>query len=159
MSRQWRAASAAALQEFCERPLGEVDLMVLMLDGIRLGDVVLVVGLGLDAQGHKHLLGLWQRDTENARAWQYFRASGEIDGINAGAKRMVPLGNSHSSGLPGFIATPERHSAGARMLGVDAGRGCWARMLGADLTPPRPPHNISPIRAALHFQRRAGQAR
>ena len=32
-----------------------------------------------------------------ARKWtrQYFRASGEIDGINAGAKRMVRLGNSH----------------------------------------------------------------
>ncbi len=37
-----------------------------MLDGIRFGDVVLVVGLGLDARGRKHLLGLWQGDTENA---------------------------------------------------------------------------------------------
>ena len=37
-----------------------------MLNGIRFGDVVLVVGLGLDAQGRKHLLGLWQGDTENA---------------------------------------------------------------------------------------------
>ena len=66
VSRQWRTASAAALQGLCERPLGELDLVVLMLDGIRLGDVVLVVGLGVDAQGGKHLLGLWQGDTENA---------------------------------------------------------------------------------------------
>ena len=66
VSRQWRAASAAALQGLCERPLGALDLVVLMLDGIRFGDVVLVVGLGLDAQGRKHVLGLWQGDTENA---------------------------------------------------------------------------------------------
>ncbi len=65
VSRQWRAASAATLQGLCERPLGELDLVVLMLDGIRFGDVVLAVGLGLDAQGRKHLLGLWQGDTEN----------------------------------------------------------------------------------------------
>ena len=43
---------------------------------------------------------------QEARAWQYFRASGKIDGINAGAKRMVRLGNSHTGVLPGFIATP-----------------------------------------------------
>ena len=51
------------------------------------------------------LLATTVHDT-STRAWQYFRASGEIDGINAGAKRMVPLANSRSSGMPGFIATP-----------------------------------------------------
>ena len=39
-------------------------------------------------------------------AWQYFRASGEIDDINAGVKRMVCPGNPPSGKLPGFIATP-----------------------------------------------------
>jgi hypothetical protein len=45
VSRQWRAASAAALQELCKRPVGALDPVVLVLDGIRFGDVVLVVGL------------------------------------------------------------------------------------------------------------------
>jgi hypothetical protein len=39
-------------------------------------------------------------------AWQYFRAGGEIDGINAGAKRMLGLGNSHRRGPPEKTATP-----------------------------------------------------
>ena len=39
-------------------------------------------------------------------AWQFFLAAGKIDGVNAVAKRMVGLGNSHRKGLPGFIATP-----------------------------------------------------
>ena len=40
------------------------------------------------------------------RAWQFFRAAGKIDGVNAIATRMVGLGNSHRRGLAGFIATP-----------------------------------------------------
>jgi hypothetical protein len=36
-------------------------------------------------------------------AGQYFRATGEIGGINAGAKRMLGLGNPHRGGPPGKI--------------------------------------------------------
>jgi putative transposase len=66
VSRQWRAASAEALRDLCERPLGELELAVLMLDGVRFGDILLVVALGIDAGGGKHVLGLWQGDTESA---------------------------------------------------------------------------------------------
>ena len=31
--------------------------------------------------------------------WNFLRAGGKIDGITAGAKRMVGLGNSHRRGL------------------------------------------------------------
>ena len=34
------------------------------------------------------------------------QAGGKIDGINAGDKRMVGLGDSHGRGFPGFMATP-----------------------------------------------------
>ena len=53
------------------------------------------------------------------RAWQYFRASGKIDGINAGAKRMVRLGNSHPNGPPGFVAAPPVDSLLAQLDGVN----------------------------------------
>lgn len=39
-------------------------------------------------------------------AWPYYRASCEIDGIIAGAKRTGRPGNSHPGNLSGFIATP-----------------------------------------------------
>jgi hypothetical protein len=39
-------------------------------------------------------------------AWQFFRAAGKIDRLNAVAKGIVGLENSHRIGLPGFIATP-----------------------------------------------------
>jgi transposase-like protein len=66
VSRQWKAASSAQLKEMLERKLDDLDLAVLMLDGISFHDYLLVVALGIDVGGHKQVLGLWPGATENA---------------------------------------------------------------------------------------------
>jgi len=66
VSRQWKAASSKQLQEMLERPLGELDLCVLFLDGKEFHDFTLIVAVGVDRQGRKHVLGLWSGATENA---------------------------------------------------------------------------------------------
>ena len=66
VSRQWKTASSAQLKEMLERKLDDLDLAVLMLDGISFHDYLLVVALGIDVDGHKHVLGLWPGATENA---------------------------------------------------------------------------------------------
>ena len=66
VSRQWKVASAAQLQQMLERKLDDLDLRVLMLDGISFHDYLLVVALGIDSGGYKHVLGLWPGATENA---------------------------------------------------------------------------------------------
>jgi putative transposase len=48
------------------RPLGDLRLAVLMLDGIELKGRCCVVALGIDSDGVKHPLGLWDGSTENA---------------------------------------------------------------------------------------------
>ena len=65
VSRQFVQASAKQLQELCERRLEELDLVALLIDGIHFGGQVLVVALGIDEGGVKHVLGLWQGATEN----------------------------------------------------------------------------------------------
>lgn len=65
VSREFVQASAAQLQELCERKLGELDLVALLIDGIAIGKQVLVVALGIASSGKKHVLGLWQGATEN----------------------------------------------------------------------------------------------
>ena len=65
VSREFVEASAAQLQELCERKLGELDLVALLIDGIEIGKQVLVVALGIESSGKKHVLGLWQGATEN----------------------------------------------------------------------------------------------
>jgi putative transposase len=65
VSRQFVAASAAQLKQLCEKKLGDLDLVALLIDGIHLGKQVLVVALGIETSGKKHVLGLWQGATEN----------------------------------------------------------------------------------------------
>jgi putative transposase len=65
VNRELVQASAARLQELCEKKLAGFDLVAIFIDGIRLGGQVLVVALGLEITGQKHVLGLWQGATEN----------------------------------------------------------------------------------------------
>jgi putative transposase len=65
VSRQFVQASAAQLKELCEKKLDGLDLVAILIDGIHLGQQVLVVALGIETSGKKHVLGLWQGATEN----------------------------------------------------------------------------------------------
>ena len=66
VSRQWKAASSGQLRQLMERSLRDLDLCVLFLDGKEFHDFTLIVALGVDREGHKHVLGLWPGATENA---------------------------------------------------------------------------------------------
>jgi putative transposase len=66
VSRQFVSRTRENLIELMSRPLGDVRLAVLMLDGIELKGHCCVVALGIDSDGVKHPLGLWDGSTENA---------------------------------------------------------------------------------------------
>ena len=61
VSRRLVAATRAQLEEFLSKPLEGVDLKVLMLVGLHFAEHVVLVALGIDADGRKHLLGLASR--------------------------------------------------------------------------------------------------
>src|SRR5690242_7684797 len=65
VSHQFVAASSNQLRALCERRLEDLNLVVLMFDGIHFGGQVLVVALGIAEGGEKHVLGVWQGATEN----------------------------------------------------------------------------------------------
>ncbi len=67
VSRRFVAATKKQMAEWLGRDLSAIDLVVLMIDGVYIGeDHVLLVALGIDAQGNKHLLGVREGATENA---------------------------------------------------------------------------------------------
>ena len=66
VSRHWKAASAGELKQLLDGPVGGLDLCVIMLDGKEFHDSTLIVALGVDSGGRKHVLGLWPGATENA---------------------------------------------------------------------------------------------
>jgi putative transposase len=64
VSRRFVARTAAKVEEFLSRPL-EADFPVVMIDGTGLGEHVLVAALGIDSEGHKHVLGVVEGSTES----------------------------------------------------------------------------------------------
>jgi putative transposase len=62
--RQFVAASSNQLRALCERRLEDLNLVLLMIEGIHFGGQVLVVALGIAESGRKHVLGVWQGATE-----------------------------------------------------------------------------------------------
>ncbi len=65
VSRRFVAATETALAELLAAPLGELDLVALMVDGVHFGDHLCVVALGIGIDGTKHPLGLVEGSTEN----------------------------------------------------------------------------------------------
>jgi putative transposase len=66
VSREFVSRTRENLVELMSRPLGDLRLTALMLDGIDLKGRCCVVALGIDTDGTKHPLGLWDGSTENA---------------------------------------------------------------------------------------------
>jgi putative transposase len=66
VSREFVSRTREHLLELMSRPLDDLRLAVLMLDGIELKGRCCVVALGIDTDGTKHPLGLWDGSTENA---------------------------------------------------------------------------------------------
>lgn len=67
VSRRFVQLSQEQLAQWLARPLGELDLAVVMIDGIHFRDRVILLVLGIDAQGNKHVLGLREGSTEATR--------------------------------------------------------------------------------------------
>ena len=67
VSRRFVQLSQEQLALWLARPIGELDLPVVMIDGIHFRDRVILLALGIDAQGNKHVLGLREGSTEATR--------------------------------------------------------------------------------------------
>ena len=67
ISREFVVASAAELEHLCERRFDDVNILVIYLDGIQFGDCHVIAALGVDSAGHKHVLGIREGSSENAR--------------------------------------------------------------------------------------------
>jgi transposase-like protein len=67
VSRRFVQLSQEQLAQWLARPIGKVDLPVVMIDGIHFRDRVILLAVGIDAQGNKHVVGLREGSTEATR--------------------------------------------------------------------------------------------
>lgn len=66
VSRRFVARTAKEVEQFLGRSLEGLSLPVLMFDGTELGGHLMIVAMGIDADGKKHVLGVREGTTESA---------------------------------------------------------------------------------------------
>jgi len=91
VSREFVSRTREHLIELMSRPLADLRLAVLMLDGIELKGRCCVVALGIDTDGVKHPLGLWDGSTENATVATTLLANLVERGLDAGQGMLCVL--------------------------------------------------------------------
>ena len=68
VSRATRHASEAQLEKLLSRRFDDLELLIIYVDGIFFGQQCVIGAVGVDDQGHKHVLGIREGATENAEA-------------------------------------------------------------------------------------------
>lgn len=68
VSRQAIDASVEQLKQLQERRWEQVEILVIYIDGQRFGEHLILSAVGVDIEGHKHVMGIAPGATENAAA-------------------------------------------------------------------------------------------
>jgi transposase-like protein len=66
VSRRFVALTKAQVTRWLARPLADLAVRVIFIDGLHFRDHVILIALGVDVQGNKHVLALHEGTTENA---------------------------------------------------------------------------------------------
>ncbi len=108
VSRHFVKATAEQMRGFLERDLSGLDLVAIFIDGIDFKGHLLVVAMGLDRDGRKHVLGLHQGATENTEVCKSL--------LEDLARRGLDTGKDYLFVLDGAKAL---RSAVTRMFGAE----------------------------------------
>ena len=94
VSRETMEAAAAELERLLNRRFEEVELLILYIDGMVFGDHHVIAAVGVDAEGHKHVLGIQEGATENAAAVQDLLEGLVRRGVQPAQKRLFVIDGS-----------------------------------------------------------------
>jgi putative transposase len=110
VSRRFASHTEHKLTQLLSQNLAALELPVLMIDGVHFGTHVVLVALGIDAQGRKRVLGLWEGATENAAACKALLAHLAERGLRTDRATLVVIDGSKA------LARAVREVFGARAL-------------------------------------------
>jgi putative transposase len=91
VSRRFIAATEAAMTELLARDLTDLDVCVLMIDGVHFADDLLVVAMVVTTDGTKIPVGVVHGDTENATIVKALLADLVARGLNIEAGMLVVI--------------------------------------------------------------------
>lgn len=110
VSRRFVAATRERLGETMSRDLGALSLCAVMIDGIHVGDHLVLIALGVDERGEKHVLGLYEGATENTTCCAGLLADLEARGLRTDQTMLFVIDGSKA------LAKAIRAKYGARAL-------------------------------------------
>jgi transposase-like protein len=88
VSRRFAALSAAQLGEHFSQRLEKLDFPVVLVDGIHFRSRIVLIALGVDSEGEKHVLGLREGSTENATVVKALLSDLVERGLNCARSRL-----------------------------------------------------------------------
>ncbi len=94
VSREFVEASEQTLKELCERRFEGKDLLIVYLDGLQFGPLHVIVALGVDTKGYKHVLGLREGSSENATVVKDLLTDIVSRGLDPGRRRLFVIDGS-----------------------------------------------------------------
>jgi putative transposase len=94
VSREFVEASEQTLKELCERRFEDKDILIVYLDGIQFGQIHVIVALGVDQQGYKHVLGLREGSSENATVVKDLLTNLVSRGLDSTRRRLFVIDGS-----------------------------------------------------------------
>lgn len=94
VSRRFVALTTEKLAEWMARPLGDLDIWAVFIDGIHFGEHVVLCALGIDGTGAKHVLGLWEGATENEIACKAMLEDLSARGLKPNRSRLFIIDGS-----------------------------------------------------------------
>jgi transposase-like protein len=94
VSRRFVESTAEHLERLMKENLSRIDLVAVIIDGLHVGDYLILVALGIDAAGNKHVLGLYEGATENATACKGLLADLESRGMRTDRSLLFVIDGS-----------------------------------------------------------------
>ncbi len=88
VSRRFVALSRKKMRQWLDSDLSDLDLLVIQIDGLHVGDHVLVAAVGVDSNGKKHVLAIVEGAMENAATVQALLDNLTGRGLDPGVARL-----------------------------------------------------------------------
>lgn len=94
VSRQMIEASEAEVEALLSRRFEQVKLLIIYIDGMQFGEHVMIGAVGVDDQGHKHVLAIREGATENATVAKELLEDLVERGVQSDQKRLFVIDGS-----------------------------------------------------------------
>jgi transposase-like protein len=94
VSRQMIEASEAEVEALLSRRFDQVKLLIIYVDGMQFGEHVMIGAVGVDDQGHKHVLAIREGATENATVAKELLEDLVERGVQPDQKRLFVIDGS-----------------------------------------------------------------